>query len=67
MVWALRPVRSTIPSSLPPPFHRIRIASTSLPVCSFHLHLHTTPTSASFHFFFFFFFFFVGQGSGSAA
>jgi len=31
----------------PPPFHRVRIASTSLPVCSSHFHI--TPASASYH------------------
>ena len=41
------------------------MASTSPPLCRFHLHI--TPASTSLHFFFFFFFFFfVGQGSGSA-
>ena len=53
MVWTrLRPVHSTNSSSLPPPYHRIRIASTSPPLCRFHSHI--APASTSLHFFFFF-------------
>jgi len=39
-------------SSLPPPYHCVRIAPTSPPLCRFHLHI--APASTSCHFFFFF-------------